>query len=200
MKRLQRIERGFVLFAVLACVFGRGSFADHHEAPAAKAAPAPAAAKPAPTPEHKKLGYFVGNWTSSGDMKESPFGPAGTITTQDTCEWFDGGFAIVCRGSGKGPTGPMKSLAILGYNTDEKVYTYYGVDNTPMNMNTVPKGKVENGTWTYEDESTFMGATVASRYTIKELSPTSYSFKWQIEGEQGWNTVLEGKTTKVGAK
>ena len=39
-----------------------------------------------PGPEHKKLEYFVGKWTSTGEMKASPFGPAGKITSSDTCE------------------------------------------------------------------------------------------------------------------
>ena len=49
---------------------------------------------PTPGPEQKKLGYFVGKWTTEGEMKASPMGPGGKITSTDTCEWFDGGFAV----------------------------------------------------------------------------------------------------------
>ena len=38
-----------------------------------------------PGPEHKKLDYFVGKWTSTADMKASPFGPGGKMTASDTC-------------------------------------------------------------------------------------------------------------------
>jgi hypothetical protein len=30
------------------------------------------------------------------------------------------------------------------------------------------------------------------------LSPTSYSYKWEVQGEDGsWMTVMEGKATKA---
>src|SRR3954462_12192436 len=103
------------------------------------AAQAPgAAAKPGP--EQKRLGYFVGKWTVEGEMKPGPMGPGGAITSNDTCEWYSGGFAVICRSAGKSPAGPSKGLAIMGYNADEKVYTYYGVDNTSMAMASVPRG------------------------------------------------------------
>jgi len=153
---------------------------------------------PKPGPEHKKLAYFVGKWTADGDTKPSPFMPGGKFTSRDTCEWFDGGFAVVCRSEGKGPMGPTKALGILGYSAEEKAYTYYGVDNSPMNMATVPRGTVEGDTWVYNDESKMGGKVVKSRYTIKITSPTSYTFKWELVGEDGaWQTMMEGKTTKA---
>jgi len=154
--------------------------------------------KPKPGPEHKKLGYFVGKWIADADMKPSPFMPGGKVTNRDTCEWFDGGFAVICRSEGKGPMGPTKALGILGYSMEEKAYTYYGLDNSPMNMATVPRGTVEGDTWVYNDESKMGGKMVKSRYTIKVTSPTSYTFKWELVGEDGaWQTMMEGKTTKA---
>ncbi len=50
--------------------------------------------KPTP-PEHKKLEYFAGNWTMEGDMKPSPFGPAGKFTATEHNEWMPGGFFLV---------------------------------------------------------------------------------------------------------
>ena len=163
----------------------------------ALAADAPAAPKPGA--EHKKLGYFVGKWKTEGDMKDSPMGPGGKMTSDDTCDWFKGGFAIVCRGVGNGPTGPMKSLGIISYSADEKVYTYYGTDNSGMAMTTVPKGTVEGDTWTYNDESKMGGKMVKSRYSMKIVSPTSYTFKYEMQGDDGkWNSMMEGTATRVG--
>lgn len=153
---------------------------------------------PKPGPEHKKLGYFVGKWTAESEVKPNPFMPGGKMTSHDSCEWFEGGFAVVCRYEGKGPTGPTKGLGIMGYNADVKAYTYYGLDNGPQIMASVPMGKVEGGAWIYDDESKMGGKTVKSRYTIKEASPTSYTFKWEMLGENGaWQTIMEGKSTKA---
>lgn len=154
--------------------------------------------KPKPGPEHKKLGYFVGKWTADVEVKPSPFMPGGKMTNKDTCEWFEGGFAVLCRSEGTGPMGPTKSIGILGYSTEEKAYTYYGLDNTAMSMTTVPRGTVDGGSWIYNDEAKMGGKMVKSRYTIKETSPTSYTFKWEMLGEDGaWQTVMEGKSAKT---
>lgn len=151
---------------------------------------------PKPTPEHQKLGYFVGTWSTTGEMKPSPFGPGGKMTGTDTCEWFAGNFAVVCRTEGTSPMGPMKGIGIMGYNTDEKVYTYYGLDNSPMNMATVPKGTLQGDTWTYTDESMMMGQKVKSRFIMATKSPTSYSMKWEMEQDGKWTTMMEGTATK----
>ena len=156
-------------------------------------------APPKPSAEHQKLAYFVGNWTSVGEMKASPFGPGGKMTSTDTCEWFQGGFAVVCRSQGTSPMGPTKSLAIMGYSAEEKVYTYYGVDNSPMIMASVPKGTVQGNTWTYTDEALMGGKKVKSRVTLNIESPTAYTFKWEMEDGGKWNTFAEARSTKKGA-
>jgi uncharacterized protein DUF1579 len=153
---------------------------------------------PTPGPEHQKLGYFVGNWTTEGEVKAGPMGPAGKVTSTDTCEWFEGHFAVVCRSEGKTPMGPSKSLGILAYSADEKVYTYYGVDNTNMVMASVPKGTVQGNTWTYTDEGMMGGKKVKSRVTIKEVSPTAYDFTMELQGADGkWTPMMQARSTKT---
>ena len=152
--------------------------------------------KPKPLPEHQRLAFFVGTWTTNGDMKPSPMGPGGKFTGSSTCEWFEGGFAVVCRGSGQGPMGASKEIAILSYSPEEKAYTYYGVDSSGMTMATVPKGKVEGKTWTFVDEGTMGGEKYKSRVTLNEVSPTEYSFFMEIQGTDGkWMPLMEAKNT-----
>jgi len=164
----------------------------------AAAAVAQAPAKPQPGPEHAKLAYFVGNWTSEGTVKDNPFYPGGKMTTKDRCEWFDGKFAVICHNEGTGPMGAVKGIGILSYSPDAKAYTYYGTDNTGMMiMTTVPHGTVNGKTWTYEDESRMGDVTVKSRYVMNEQSPTAYTFKWEMQGEGGvWMTLMEGTSKK----
>jgi Protein of unknown function (DUF1579) len=150
-----------------------------------------------PGPEHQRLAYFVGKWKAEGEVKPGPMGPGGKITSNDSCEWYQGHYSVLCRSHGTTPMGPSTSLGILGYNTEEKVYTYYAVDNSGMNMATVPKGTVQGDTWTYTDESLMGGQKVKSRVIIKELSPKSYSFRMDLQGADGkWATVMESKNTK----
>jgi hypothetical protein len=159
---------------------------------------AQAAQAPKPGPEHARLGYFVGKWKTEGEAKPGPMGPGGKMTGTDTCEWYDGRFSVVCRSDGTGPWGPTKSIGILGYSTEEKVYTYYGVDNSPMTMATVPKGTIQGKTWSYTDESMMGGKKTKSRVTINEVSPTEYTFKMELQGADGkWAPMMESKSTKI---
>jgi uncharacterized protein DUF1579 len=187
------MRRTFALFAACFAVavvsVGVIALAQTPQAP-----PAP----PKPGPEHARLGYFVGTWTGEGEMKPGPMGPGGKITSKDTCEWFEGKFSVVCHSDGKSPMGPMKSVGILSYSPEEKVYTYYGTDNSGMVMTTVPKGTLSGDTWTYTDESMMGGQKMKSRVTIKELSPKSYSFTMELQGPDGkWVPLMESKNTKI---
>lgn len=155
-------------------------------------------AAPRPGPEHQRLGYFVGNWSTEGEMKPSEMGPGGKMTSTETCEWFEGKFSVVCHGQGQSPWGPGKSIGIMSYSPEAKAYTYYGVDNTGMTMASVPRGTVKGDTWTYDDESMMGGKKVKTRVTIKELSPTAYTFKMETQGADGkWAPLMESKATKT---
>ena len=152
---------------------------------------------PKPGPEHKRLGYFVSKWKAEGEIKPGPMGPGGKMTSTDNCEWFEGQYSVICRSEAKTPMGNNKSIGILGYNTEEKVYTYYAVDNTNMNMASVPKGSVQGDTWTYTDEGMMGGQKMKTRVIIKEVSPKEYSFRMDMQGPDGkWVTAMESKNTK----
>src|SRR5438445_8852553 len=68
---------------------------------------------PKPGPEHQKLAYFAGKWVSEGETKASAFGPAMKFSFVETCEWFSGGFAIVCHSEGKMGEGAVKGLSVM---------------------------------------------------------------------------------------
>ena len=152
---------------------------------------------PRPAPENQRLGFFVGKWKTTGEMKETPFGPGGKFTAQESCEWFSGKFSLVCKSKGKGPAGPTEGLGIMGYNGEERVYVYYGIDNTPMSMTTVPRGTLADDVWTYEDESRMGGQMVKSRYVMKVTGKNSYTSSWSVLGPDGqWKTVMEATSKR----
>ncbi|HYR84121.1 MAG TPA: DUF1579 family protein [Terriglobia bacterium] len=165
----------------------------------AGAGPAPAQAPPQapkPSPDHKKLEYYVGRWTLESDVKASPFGPAGKNTGTEEVELGPGGFFAVFRDDVKGPAGPMKATGILGYDGGAKNYTYYGVDsNGGVNVGT---GKVAGNVWTWNTESKVAGKLVKGRATASITSPSSYTFKFEIADDKGaFITIEEGKAMKT---
>lgn len=163
-----------------------------------QAASAQQPAAPKPAPENQRLKYFVGNWTTEGELKPGVMGPGGKFTQSSKCDWFEGRFSVVCSTQGTTPMGPSKGIDILSYSSEDKAYTYYGVDNSGMAMTTVPHGTVQGDTWTYTDESSMGGKKVKTRVTIQELPPSSYTFKMDMQGADGkWTTVMESKSTKA---
>lgn len=172
--------------------------AQEKKEPAKKAAPEKKMEMPKPGPEVKKLSYFVGTWTMTGDMKENSFGmPPGKFTGTSKCEWFAGGYQVVCHDTGKGPMGTMHSMGILSYNAEDKMYSYYGIDS--MGMAEGSKGKVDGNNWVYTSDSKMGGKTYHGRYSMDTSSAGSYTFKYETsEDGQKWSTMMEGKSTKAG--
>ena len=59
-------------------------------------------------------------------------------------------------------------------------------------------GTVSGDTWTWNGSEKQGGKSFKGRFIAKELSPTSYSFKFDMQPEGGaWATVMEGKSTKI---
>ena len=150
---------------------------------------------PKPTPDHKKLEYYIGKWTLESDVKASPFGPAGKNTGTEEVELGPGGFFVIFHDDIKGPA-PMKATGILGYDGGAKYYTYYGVDSSG-NVN-VGKGNVAGNAWTWNTEGKVGGKVVKGRATINITSPSSYTFKFEIADDKGaFTTIEEGKAMKA---
>ena len=148
-------------------------------------------------PEVQKLAYYVGTWKTEGEVKAgSPYGPAGKFSSTATCEWFTGGFHLVCRGEGTGPQGKMTDLAILAYDASAKVYTYYGINSRGETDN--DKMTLTGNTWTATWEDKVAGKPGKGRYTEVQESPSSYTFKLEYSVAGGpWAVIEEGKATKV---
>lgn len=155
------------------------------------------AGPPKPSPEHKRLGVFVGKWNGSGEMKSGPWGPGGKMTWTEACEWFAGGFSVVCHANMKGPMGDGKGLFILGYNADEKEYVYFGIESAMGNPET-SKGTVQGNTWSWAGEGKMGGKMVKSRFTIIEQSKDTFTFKGESSVDGGpWSATEEGKSTRA---
>lgn len=153
--------------------------------------------KPTPGPEHKRIAYFAGQWNYQGEAKDSPLGPGGKMTGTENCEWFAGGFQLVCRSKGTGPRGPATGMSVLGYDPGRKAYTYYALSS--LGDNIFVRGQVQDKVWTWTDEATLEGKKVKIVATVVEETPTSSSFKLEASVEGGPMTVIEqGKSTKVG--
>jgi hypothetical protein len=155
--------------------------------------------RPKPGPEHEKLGYWVGTWTLDGTMNDGPMGKGGKVSGKTECSWWDGRFAVVCKDSGTSPMGPMRGMGIMSWNREEKRYEYYGIDNAGMQERAL--GGLEGDSWVYTNDVKMDGKTFKGRYTMTNLKPDSYDFKWEMsEDGTTWNTVMEGTHKRKGGR
>jgi len=154
------------------------------------------AGPPKPGPEHQKMAYFVGTWESEADMKPSPLGPGGRFTYTQTCEWFEGNFALVCHTDGKSQAGSIKGVSIMAWDAAEKTYTYFSTSS--LGQGGFSRGTLEGDTWTWNNATKMNGKPVVLRYTLKQVSPDVCSYKFEM-GPPGEpvKLMMDGKQTRL---
>jgi hypothetical protein len=152
---------------------------------------------PTPAPELKKLDFMTGDWSADGTMTAGPPGtPAGKFSENSHAEWMDGNFFLVEHSDmDLGPMGKGKELAVLGYDSDRKLYTYTAFNT--MGEAESSTGTVNGDTWTWLSDEHFGGQPMKGRFTMKVLSPTSYTMKFEVSQDgTNWTTAMEGKAVK----
>src|SRR6266566_439303 len=140
-----------------------------------------------PAPELKKLDFMAGDWKSDGTMNPGPGMPGGKFAITSHADWMDGNFFLVEHSDlDLGPMGKGKELAVLGYDSDRKVYTYTAFNSM---------GEAESSTGTWISDEHFGGTTMKGRFSMKVLSPKSYAMKFELSPDgKNWNTAMEGKS------
>jgi Protein of unknown function (DUF1579) len=151
---------------------------------------------PKPGPEHKKLDMFVGSWTLTGDMKPGPMGPGGKMTENETCAWMEGNFFLECHAKYESASmGNGTGVAYMGYSPDEKAYTYREFNS--MGQFEDARGNWSGDTITWTSDEHMGGMTAKGRFTMTNVTPTSYNFKYEMSQDgNNWNSMMEGKATK----
>lgn len=178
-----RTPFGVVVFLL---VGSGGAFAQMQTAPS-----------PKPGPEVRALGYYVGTWRGHGETKGGPFGPAGKLSSEMTCNWFAGGFHVVCRGEERGPTGKRGFLNILGFDQKTKAYTEYSISSLGESEYD-RDGSLVRGKLVFLLRQNAEGKPVKLRYTEVHVSPVLYTYRAEAAlGRGPWMVIAEGKITKA---
>ncbi|HYM74981.1 MAG TPA: DUF1579 family protein [Candidatus Dormibacteraeota bacterium] len=151
-----------------------------------------------PGPEVKKLDYFVGAWTTECTIVQGPWGMGGKFTSSATNEWMSGNFFVSQHNDFKMPPelgGEGKGASFMGYDSDQSVYTLDAFNSQGRRESW--KGSLAADTWTWTGSQTYAGQEFQQKMTIKTLSPTSYSVKFEISMDgKNFMTFMEGKATK----
>jgi hypothetical protein len=149
---------------------------------------------PKPGPEVQRLGYFAGSWSIAGEFKTEPVGKyAGTMV----CEWFEGGFVLICKGSYTGVRGTSSEMHIFSYSPTDKAYNWYSLGTTGA-ARTVQKMTVDGKKWICDSDGTFQGKPAKYHYEWLEESPASFTYGFTRFVEGGAAVpVVEVRVTKA---
>ncbi len=152
---------------------------------------------PKPGQEQKNLGFMAGNWNVTGDVKPGPMGPGGKYTGVEHTEWMPGGYFLVSHTQGSSAMGKETGLAIYGYDPGKKVYTYDEFNSVGEAVHAT--GTFDGKVWTWStDIPAGDGKSMKSHFIVTEVSPTSYTFKFEVSTDgTSWTTFMDGSGRKV---
>jgi hypothetical protein len=86
-------------------------------------------------------------------------------------------------------------MAVYGYDSDNKVYTYTSFSSWGEAEKST--GTVNGDTWVWNSNEHMGGQTMKGRFTMKVLSPTSYTMKFELSQDgTNWMPAMEGMATK----
>jgi hypothetical protein len=84
----------------------------------------------------------------------------------------------------------------MGYNLQDSVYTYDSYNSVGDAEHAT--GRISSDTWIWAAHAKIGRKNTQSRFLMKPLSSSSYSFQY-VMSEDGatWTTVMEGTASKV---
>jgi hypothetical protein len=148
------------------------------------------------SPELRKLDYFRGNWTVTGEVRSTLFEPKGSFTGEQHNEWAPDGLSLISVWTENRSGGTDNGKANYTYDPGQKVYTFDGTDSHGEEESAT--GVLTENTWTWTSNPTLSNEqTVTARFTIREISPSSYAFKYEVAQSEVWDTIFDGKATKA---
>jgi len=151
-----------------------------------------------PGPDLKKLDYFVGTWTSEGAIAQGSWGMGGKFSATATNDWLPGSFFLQTQSESKMPAelgGDSKAVMIMGYDTQQNTYTSDRFSS--LGQHETSKGTLSGDTWTWTSTSNYGGMEIQGKMTIKTVSATSYTFKYEVSMDgKNWMPFMDGKATK----
>jgi hypothetical protein len=155
--------------------------------------------QPAEPDSHQKwTQQDAGRWIGQGEIKASPFGPAGTISYTEDVDVAPEGRFLVMHWDWKHPQGEGKGLTVMGYHSQRKAYRSWTFDFA-TGYASYKEGPMEGNTLTLTSpEFERDGKVMKTRYVSMEITPTSGSFKMEYSSDGGpWVTYMEGNKSKI---
>ncbi len=148
------------------------------------------AQSPAASPEAAKLALYAGHWSASGQSRAGPSKPFTPFSGFETCEWYTGGQALVCRETTKEAAGVSHNSFIMAWDSAQKRYTVHGVDDHGAVI--TGTGEVEAGRWTWIAAFNTQGDSIPLRFIFTPAAAGARDMTIEAgDGKAGWTKMSE---------
>jgi hypothetical protein len=142
-----------------------------------------------------KLGMWLGHWTFSGQIYQTPYSEAHADTGVGDCTWTVHKGYLTCDYFSDNP--PHDDLAVIGYNPTVKAYTIAVVhhDRPPTSEKLIQNGN----TWISSRDVPYKGKTLVLRTTFVFLTADKQTTTVQISADKGqtWITMIAVTAVKA---
>ncbi|MEO8458968.1 MAG: DUF1579 domain-containing protein [Dokdonella sp.] len=132
--------------------------------------------------EHRQLGYFVGDWTTTTQMWMDPAAPPQTSTGKSHHESLYGGRYVQMHFEGQMMGQPLSGQGVIGYDNLRGGYFNTWIDSASTGF------WLAHGTWNADTKTySFLGAMddpmkpgskIRVHELIKIVDETHYTFEW----------------------
>lgn len=137
--------------------------------------------------EVERLDFFVGQWSSTGQMREDPAKPFMAIKGGETCSWVAGGYAVLCLEKAGGESGGWEGAYILSYDATSGQYHAHGTESPGVNMHAV--GRVEGDQWIWLTDPGPDGSRL--RYVFASAGEDGRTMTVAAGSGDEWASVVE---------
>lgn len=145
----------------------------------------------------EKLGAFLGQWTSKGEMRDTRFSKAGSNSAITTCSWSANHGYLTCDQLVQTSDGPENDFSVYSYNVKDHTYLFFGLSRGDRNART-PQLTIDGNHWIYLggfDQKD--GKHISFRTTNDFTSPTSVVWRSEFSDDgTHWTLMGEGTETR----
>ena len=139
--------------------------------------------------EIKRLDFYVGRWSETGQMRDDPSKSFGAISGGETCRWAAGGSAVVCQEKTVGAGGGWEGVYIMSYDSAGKQYHVYGTEKPGVNIHAV--GRLESDRWVWLTDPAPDGSRL--RYTFTPAGGASRVLTVESGTGDRWSMIVSTK-------
>src|SRR5258707_8117965 len=156
-------------------------------------------AMPKPAPEMVQLKFFEGNWTCTGTMSASPFGPGGKMTSTVRTHSDLGGFweSGVVKGTSPGMP-PFEGMFHMTYDPAAKHHVMFWVDNMGGWAQSTAPGW-EGDTIVFSGDSYMGGKKFTTRDNFAKAAGGAMKHTSEMQADGKWTQTFEETCKKAAA-